>query len=106
LYKLQYSTKPNHYTFQVPLGVLFKNENVNAEMLEILQQFQTYLPKTSDGQFDSQTITGDQLSVERAVNVIASVGNGYTAEDRLEGTNLQIGDCHACVNILSVSIKS
>lgn len=72
-------------------------------MLEILQQFQTYLPKTTDDKFDPQLFTGDQLTVERAVNVIASVSNGFTPEDRLEGFNLQIGDWHAAVKILTVS---
>ncbi len=84
------------------MGIIFKNEN--AEMLKILQQFQSYLPKVTEDSFDTQILTGDQLSVERAVNVIASVNNGLTAEDRLEGFNLQIGDWHAAVKILTVSI--
>jgi hypothetical protein len=86
------------------MGIIFKNENENAEMLKILQQFQSYLPKVTEDSFDTQILTGDQLSVERAVNVIASVNNGFTAEDRLEGFNLQIGDWHAAVKILTVSI--
>ena len=86
------------------MGIIFKNENENAEMLKILQQFQSYLPKVTEGSFDTQILTGDQLSVERAVDVIASVNNGFTAEDRLEGFNLQIGDWHAAVKILTVSI--
>ena len=72
-------------------------------MLEILQQFHTYLPTQADGGYDPQLFTGDQLTVERAVNVIASVASGYTPEDRLEGINLQLGDWHACVKLLSVS---
>ena len=40
--------------------------------------------------------------MERAVNVIASVANGFTPEARLEGINLQIGDWHAAVKPLSV----
>ncbi len=86
------------------MGIIFKNENENAEMLKILQQFQSYLPKVTEDSFDTQILTGDQLSVERAVDVIASVNNGFTAEDRLEGFNLQIGDWHAAVKILTVSI--
>lgn len=39
------------------------------------------------------------------VNVIASVANGHTLEDRLEGMNFQIGDWHAGVKILSVSFE-
>lgn len=72
-------------------------------MLEILKIFQSYLPKTASGAFDSQLVAGDQLSVERAVNIISSVANGYTQEDRLEGLNLQLGDWHAGLKLLSVS---
>ena len=82
---------------------MFKNENENADMLEILQHFQSYIPKNVDGTYDGQVFAGDQLTVERAVNVIASRSNGYTAESRLEGLTLQLGDWHTGVKILSVS---
>ena len=74
-------------------------------MLEILQQFYTYLPSDGHESVDPQLFCGDQLTVERAVNVIASVANGHTPEDRLEGMNFQIGDWHAGVKILSVSFE-
>ena len=89
--------------FQVPLGLVFKNENINDDMTEILRQFHNYLPQTHNGGIDGQLISGDQLSIERAVNVISSVANGYTPKDRLEGLNLQLGDWHAAVKLLSVS---
>ncbi len=72
-------------------------------MLEILQHFQSYIPKNADGTYDGQVFAGDQLTVERAVNVIASRSNGYTAESRLEGLTLQLGDWHTGVKLLSVS---
>ena len=87
---------------QVPLGIIFKNENINEDMLAILRQFNSYLPRDGDGEIDPQLFCGDQLTVERSVNVVASVANGYTAEDRLEGMNFQIGDWHAGVKILPV----
>lgn len=88
----------------MPLGIMFKNENVNEDMVSILQQFFSYLPKTGDGGVDSQLFSGDQLTVERAVNVISSVANGLTPQDRLEGINLQLGDWHAASQkVLSVS---
>lgn len=71
-------------------------------MLAILQQFHSYLPQTDDGDIDSQLFSGDQLTVERAVNVISSVANGLTPRDRLDGVNLQLGDWHAAVKLLSV----
>ena len=69
----------------MPLGIILKNENVNEDMMAILQQFHSYLPQTSDGGVDGQMFSGNQLTVERAVNVISSVASGYTPEDRLEG---------------------
>lgn len=77
---------------------------MTEDMLAILQKFHTYLPVLNDDQFDAQLFAGDQLTVERATNVIGSVANGYTAQDRLEGINLQLGDWHAAVKILEVSI--
>lgn len=91
-------------TFQVPLGLIFKNENINEDMTVILQQFHGYLPQKHDGGIDGQLYSGDQLTIERAVNVISSMANGYTPEDRLEGINLQLGDWHAAVKLLSVNI--
>lgn len=87
------------------MGVLFKNENLTEDMIEILQHFQTYLPAITLGgkkKFVSQICTGDQLSVERAVNAMHSVSNGHTAEDCLEGFNVQLGDWHTGVKILEV----
>ena len=88
---------------QAPLGIIFKDENVNQDMHSILKQFHSYLPLRADDKVDGQIFSGDQLTVERAVNVIASVANGLSEQDRLEGMNLQIGDWHAGVKLLSVS---
>ena len=81
--------------FKVPLGIIFKNENVNEDMLAILHQFHAYLPSDDNGEMDSQHFSGDQLTIERAVNVVASVANGCTSEDCLGEMNFQIGDWHA-----------
>lgn len=87
------------------MGVLFKNENETEDMIDILKKFQSYIPYTSVGNvknFTSQLCAGDQLSVERAINTIHSVSNGYTSEDRLDGFNMQLGDWHTGVKILEV----
>ena len=83
--------------------MIFKNENKNEDMLTILQQLHSYLPNSGSGQCDPQLIAGDQLTIERAANIIHSVANGYTQEDRLEGLILQMGDWHAGLKVLSVS---
>ena len=93
--------------FQLSMGVLFKNENVTEDMIDILKKFQSYLPFVSvngEKKFVNQLCVGDQLSVERAVNSIPSVSNGYTPEDRLEGFNMQLGDWHTGVKILEVRL--
>lgn len=75
-------------------------------MVHILKTFQGYVPFTinesGEKEFHKQLFSGDQLSVERALNVVHSVANGYTEEDRLEGMVFQIGDWHACVKLLEV----
>ena len=53
---------------------------------------------------DGQLFSGNQLTVKRASNVIASVANGLTPQDRLDGIQLQLGDWHASVKLLSVSV--
>lgn len=88
------------------MGVIFQNENVTEEMIEILKKFQSYIPSvTINGtkKYVDQICAGDQLTVERAVNSIHSVSNGYTADDRLEGFTMQIGDWHTGVKILEVT---
>lgn len=94
----------NHCILQTPLGNLFKNENVNEDMISILQEFHKYLPKLGDDKFDGQLFAGDQLTVERAVNTISAVSNGYSAEARLESMHFQLGDWHAVAKFLDVSV--
>ncbi|CAB4011105.1 Hypothetical predicted protein, partial [Paramuricea clavata] len=101
----RYSKEMAKKSVKAPLGIIFKNENTNEEMIEILKQLQSYLPKQSirnETKFDPQLFAGDQLTVERAINVIQSVMNGYTPEDRLEGIIMQLGDWHAGLKILSM----
>ena len=87
------------------MGLLFTNENLTEDMIDILRHCQTYLPTVTiqgEKKFASQICTGDQLSVERAVNALHSVSSGHTAEDRLEGFTVQLGDWHTGVKILEV----
>ena len=86
------------------MGVLFKNENVTEDMIAILKKFQFYLPFASVNGEKRFVCVCDQLSVERAVNSIHSVSNGYTPEDRLEGFDMQLGDWHTGVKILEVRL--
>ena len=44
----------------------------------------------------------DQLSVERGVNALFELSNGFTPEERLEGLHLEIADWHAGNKFLKV----
>ncbi|KAK3746436.1 hypothetical protein QZH41_012148, partial [Actinostola sp. cb2023] len=50
----KYSKEMSQKSHKVPLGVIFKNENLNEDMLSILKVFHTYLPRTPDGGVDGQ----------------------------------------------------
>ena len=68
-------------------------------MIDILKKFQDYIPHSTNTKEEAQILSCDQLSVERAINVIHSVSNGYNETDRLEAMIVQIGDWHTCVKI-------
>ena len=42
--------------------------------------------------FNKIGVIGDQLSVERAVNCLSSLENGFAAEERLDGLHLEIAE--------------
>lgn len=93
------------FHYKVLLGIIFKNENKSEEMLEILNQIHGYLPNLENGDqslLKSIPVVGDQLTVERGVNVIQAVQNASTREERLEGIHLEIADWHAAVTFLHV----
>ena len=71
-----------------------------------MHQLHSYVPQyTSQVKtvFNKIGVIGDQLSVERAVNCLSSLANGFTAEERLDGLHLEIADLHAELKFLSVS---
>ncbi|KAJ7376290.1 hypothetical protein OS493_035651 [Desmophyllum pertusum] len=90
----KYSEVMKQKSQQVPLGLLFKNENVNEEMIDILQQLHNkYLPVDRD-EIDGQEVVtilerlffgGDQLTNERANNCKDARSDGDTQFEWLEG---------------------
>ena len=94
------------YFLKVLLGVIFKNENKSEEMLDFLKQIRGYSPDLEDEEqklkCKSIPIVGDQLTVERGVNVIEAVQNAFTPEEKLEGIHMEIADWHAAVTFLNV----
>lgn len=71
-----------------------------------MHQLHSYVPQYAlQGKtvFNKIGVIGDQLSVERAVNCLSSLANGFAAEERLDGLHLEIADWHAELKFLSVS---
>ncbi len=86
-------------------GLLYENENTTSgirEILEELHKFVPYIEKSGEKIFQEQGNVGDQLSVERAINCLLQVSNGFTAEERLEGLHFEVGDFHAGMKFLQV----
>ena len=70
-----------------------------------------YVPKadvgsSSEAFYAEQGFTADQLSVERGVNCLKQVKNGFTPEERLDGIHIEIADFHAQMKFLQVHISS
>ena len=87
--------------------MIFENENTNEGISKALKQMHSYVPQyKSKGKtvFNKTGVVGDQLSVERAVNCLTSLGNGFTPNERLDGIHVEIADWHTELKFLSVSI--
>ena len=87
------------------MGVIFKSENKSEEMLDILKQVRGYSPNLENADQTlrrSIPIVGDQLTVERGVNVIQAVQNSYTPGEKLEGIHMEIADWQTAVTFLNV----
>ena len=88
------------------MGMIFESEVSNDGIVNVLQHVQQYLPtvgKDEKVKFAEQGIVGDQLTIERAVNAVKSMANGYTHLECLDGFHIGIADWHSGVKFLSVS---
>lgn len=80
------------------LGTLYHNENDSDGIQQVLTGLHQYVSCYGYGNnrvYSSQGLVADQLSVERAVNALFELANGFTPEERLEGLHLEIADWHA-----------
>ena len=48
---------------------------------------------------------GDQLSVEKGVNCMLQICNGFTPEEWLDGLHFEVGDFHGGMKFLQVICK-
>ena len=74
-------------------------------MQNILDMLQKYVPEYEENyqlKCVEQGIVGDQLTVERGVNAIFEVANGFTAKDRHDGIHFEMADFHGGMKFLEV----
>ena len=93
---------------QVFHGCIYENENDSDSIQKVLKKLHTLVPvyeEDGEKKFGEQGIVGDQLSVERGVNCLLQVSNGFSSEDRFDGIHFEIGDFHAAMKFLQVALE-
>ena len=91
------------------MGVIYENKNEADGFRKILNQLQQYVPSYFDGKRDrcgEQAVVGDQLTVERGVNSLMELSNGFTPEERNEGIHFEIADFHGGMKFLEVKYSA
>lgn len=91
---------------QTLIGVIYESENNADGMQNILDHLQKFVPsyeREGTIQYTEQGIVGDQLTVERGVNGLFEVSNGFTAEERHEGLHFEVADFHGGMKFLEVN---
>ena len=74
-------------------------------MQNILNDLQKYVPEYQENgkvQYAEQGIVGDQLTVQRGVNALFEVANGFTANERHDGIHFEMADFHGGMKFLEV----
>eukprot|EP00794_Sanderia_malayensis_P020985 gene20985-23038_t len=91
------------------LGFVYENSNESSGMQKVLNQLQSNYVATLESDDDSVDkhysripIVGDQGSVERGVNVLLQLSNGFNEEERLDGLHMEIADFHAGMKFLQL----
>ena len=87
--------------------MIYHNENDADGIQQVLTTLHQYVPyhgENAEREYSSQGLVADQLSVERGVNALFELANGFTPEERLEGLHLEIADWHAGNKFLKVLI--
>jgi len=94
------------FFFQIPLGILEKDENITEQMIDIIAHLQQYVPKTDSDKMIPILLGGDALSVERGEAAERARIDAITPEDRLDGFLWKSEDWHGHVISLQVYLKS
>ena len=97
----------NFHILKVNLGIIFKDENLGEEMIDIIRGLHGLVPTVEclGGQekIDRLPVSGAQKTMERGVEAQFSVRNAYTKSRRLEGLFFQLADWHHENKFLAVS---
>ena len=96
------------FQFKVFHGCIYENENNSdgiKEVLKVLHKFVPYYGDDENRVYAEQENVGDQLSVERGVNCMLQISNGFTPEERLDGLHFEVGDFHGGMKFLQVICK-
>ena len=73
--------------------MIFESKNDADGYKKILTELPSYVPYA--GEYCSQGIAGDQLTVERVVNAHITLSNGFTPDKRMDGLHCEIANWHA-----------
>lgn len=74
----------------------------------MLEELHKYVPKydaNGTEKYSTQALVADQLSVERGVNALLQISNGFTPKERLEGLHIEVADWHAGNKFIKVCIS-
>ena len=91
------------------IGMIYENSNESSGMQKVLEEIHgEYVPHTESSEnevFYSKTgVVGDQGSVERGVNVLLQLRNGFTTGERLGGLHMELADFYTGMKFLQVNI--
>ena len=85
--------------------MLYHNDNDShriPQALTAMHKYISYYDDEVDRVYTSQGLLANQLSVERGINPLFQLANGFPPEQRLEGFHLHITDKHAGNNFFNV----
>lgn len=97
---LIYSSASPVYFLQVNLGVLFKNEQYTAEMVDIIEYAHKFTVK--EEQLKTVLFEGDYLTFEQAKTAQSAKQNSLTPSQRLEGLIMKAAEFHNQSELLKV----
>ncbi|XP_066285703.1 uncharacterized protein [Branchiostoma lanceolatum] len=98
----QYSEVMAEKSVEVPLGLLFKDENVTGDLVDILLHLQKeYVPRR-EGELCPIFAGGDRLTEGNSRNIQWAFQDGDNPEDRLEGLDFKYEDWHGIRNFYEI----